>query len=514
MLQNIIQYVSANPWPTVGIAVAMFLLLATLHDIVQTKHAIKHNFPLVGKIRYYLEMIGPELRQYLVANDKEESPFNRDERRWIYSTAKGQNTNFGFGTTEMLYGIGYPVIKNALFPFPDSKATHVGDDKTSLPCLKVMGEARGRKRPFRPQSLINISAMSFGSLGMNAISALNKGAAIANCYHNSGEGSVSPYHLLGGDVVWQLGTAYFGARDENGLFDLEKLKAKCAKHKAIRAIEIKLSQGAKPGKGGILPGGKVTPEIALVREIPEGKDCISPNGHTAFHDCDSLIDFIEVIAGATGLPVGIKGAIGETETWQKLAERMKQRGEGPDFISVDGAEGGTGAAPLTFSDHVSLPFKIGFARVYQIFQKAGISKDIVWIGSGKLGFPDRAIVAFAMGCDLINIAREAMLSIGCIQAQKCHTGDCPAGVATHSPWLQAGLDVDNKSERFGRFVRGFRKELLQLSHTAGHQHPCEFLGTDIELSTGVNKFSTLEEVMGYRRDPVEFTTMSDYGPTP
>jgi glutamate synthase (ferredoxin) len=356
--------------------------------------------------------------------------------------------------------------------------------------------------------------MSFGSLGMNAISALNKGAAIANCYHNSGEGSVSPYHLLGGDVVWQLGTAYFGARDENGLFDLEKLKAKCAKHKAIRAIEIKLSQGAKPGKGGILPGGKVTPEIALVREIPEGKDCISPNGHTAFHDCDSLIDFIEVIAGATGLPVGIKGAIGETETWQKLAERMKQRGEGPDFISVDGAEGGTGAAPLTFSDHVSLPFKIGFARVYQIFQKAGISKDIVWIGSGKLGFPDRAIVAFAMGCDLINIAREAMLSIGCIQAQKCHTGDCPAGVATHSPWLQAGLDVDNKSERFGRFVRGFRKELLQLSHTAGHQHPCEFLGTDIELSTGVNKFSTLEEVMGYRRDPVEFTTMSDYGPTP
>jgi glutamate synthase domain-containing protein 2 len=512
MIDTALAFVREHPVLTGLLGLLAFLVLVALRDILQKKHTIKHNFPVVGNLRYLLEKVGPELRQYIVTNDKEEQPFNRDERRWVYSTAKGQNKNFGFGTSELLYGIGYPIIKHAAFPYPEAEATHPGDDPTAIPCLKIMGEAHGRARAWRPPSVINLSAMSFGSLGRNAVSALNKGAQLAGCYHNTGEGSVGRYHLFGADVVWQLGTGYFGARDRAGNFDLEMLAARCAEHGQIKAIEIKLSQGAKPGKGGILPGDKVSREIAEIRGVPVGKDVISPNAHSAFRSVDEMIDFIERIAARTGLPVGIKSAIGESRFWEELAARMRARpGEGPDFIAIDGGEGGTGAAPLTFADHVSLPFKVGFQRVYQTFQQAELTGDVVWIGSGKLGFPDRSVIAFAMGCDLISIAREAMLAIGCIQAQRCHTGHCPAGIATHNWWLQAGLDVDDKAARFARFIRGFRSELLQLAHTAGYQHPGQFDGDDIEFSTGVNRFSTLDQVLGYRKDPVRFTSMTDYG---
>ena len=229
---------------------------------------------------------------------------------------------------------------------------------------------------------------------------------------------------------------------------------------------------------------------------------LSPNAHPEFRTVDELMDFIERIADRTGLPVGIKSAIGQLEFWNELAERMVERNEGPDFISIDGAEGGTGAAPLTFADHVALPFKIGFQRVYPIFQQAGLSKDITWIGSGKLGFPDRAIVALTMGCDVIQVAREAMLAIGCIQAQKCHTGHCPAGVATQNAWLQAGLNGDDKAKRFSAYVKGFRKEMITLSLASGYRHPSQFTGDDIEFSAGVNRFSTLADVLDYRADPV------------
>ncbi|MGH7486049.1 MAG: glutamate synthase-related protein, partial [bacterium] len=334
----------------------------------------------------------------------------------------------------------------------------------------------------------------------------------AHCYHNTGEGGVSPYHLLGADVVFQIGTGYFGARGPDGNFSLDVVADKCVKYPQIRAIEIKLSQGAKPGKGGVLPGAKVVPEIARTRGIQPFRDCISPNAHSEFGSVDEMIDFIERVAGRTGLPVGVKAAIGETDFWGKLAERMQARGEGPDFITIDGGEGGTGAAPLTYADHVSLPFKIGFARVYQLFQNAGVSKDVVWIGSAKLGFPDRAVVAFAMGCDMVNVAREAMMSIGCIQSQSCHTGHCPTGVTTMSEWRQAGLNIEDKSKRCANFIKGFRKELIALAHTAGYEHPGQFTGTDIELSTGINKFSTLEAVLGYRADAAQFTTMRDLTP--
>lgn len=484
-----------------SVAFFAFLIAVAVYDVfIQKNHIILHNFPIVGHLRYWLETIGPELRQYWVANDKEEAPFNRQERSWIYASAKGENSTFGFGTTENLYEIGYPIIKHAAFPFPEHQVVHTTDDKTYIPCLKVMGKHHKRARPFHPQSVINISAMSFGSLGKRAVSSLNKGALGANCYHNSGEGGVSPYHEFGADVMWQLGTGYFGARDADGRFSLEVLARKCEQNEHIRCIEIKLSQGAKPGKGGILPGAKVTAEIAQTRGIPIGEDCMSPNAHREFDTVDGLIDFIEGVADRTGLPVGIKSAIGILNFWDELANRMKVRGEGPDFISIDGAEGGTGAAPLTFADHVSLPFRVGFKRVFPIFQAEGISENVIWIGSGKLGFPDRAIVAFAMGCDLIQVAREAMLAIGCIQAQKCHTGHCPAGIATQNRWLQGGVDVEDKAIRMTRYVQSFRKELLALSYACGYQHPCQFNGREIEFCIGVNDFSRLDKVLGYERD--------------
>ena len=489
--------------------VVLYLLIDDL--FFQREHAIRTNFPVLGRMRYFLEKIGPELRQYWVSNDKEEAPFNRDERRWIYASAKGENKNFGFGTTEQLYNVGYPLIKHAVFPFQEANAKYPEGNPTYIPCLKVMGETHGRRRLFRPTSIINISAMSFGSLGQNAVSAMSKGAFRAGALHNTGEGGVSPYHKLGGaDIMWQLGTGYYGARDKEGRFSLDVLHEEIESTPQIRCIEIKLSQGAKPGKGGILPAAKVTPEIAAIRKIPIGKDCLSPNAHSEFSTVDEMIDFIERIADKTGLPVGIKSAIGHLEFWNELAIRMKERKQGPDFITIDGSEGGTGAAPLTFSDHVSLPFKIGFARVYQIFQEHEMENQIIWIGSGKLGFPDRAIFALAMGCDMISIAREAMIAIGCIQAQQCHTDHCPAGVATQSWWLQRGLDVEYKAERMAKYIKSFRKELLAVSHACGYEHPSQFVGTDIEISVGINKFSTMDEVLGYKKTPIHFTSMLDY----
>lgn len=264
-------------------------------------------------------------------------------------------------------------------------------------------------------------------------------------------------------------------------------------------FEIKLSQGAKPGKGGTLPGAKVTPEIAEARGVPIGKDCISPNKHAAFSDVDGLIEFVESIAGASGRPVGIKCAVGNLDFFHGLALKMKASGKGPDFITIDGGEGGTGAAPLTFADHVSLPYKLGFTRVYRIFQSVDqqLVDDIVWVGSGKLGFPDRAIVAIAQGADLIQVAREGMLAIGCIQAQKCHTGFCPTGIATHNPWLQRGLDVERNAERVHAYVDSFRNEVNALAHAAGYTHPGMFTPHDVELSAGPSVFKSLYELFGY-----------------
>lgn len=481
-------------------ASAASALLAGLfiYDRWISKDNILRNFPVIGHLRYLLIEIGPELRQYIVAGNREELPFNREERDWIYRSARGENNYFGFGTDDQIYGVGYPIIKHAVFPHGEDHYSASSHDRPhDIPCAKIIGEFHGRAKAWRPRSIVNISAMSFGSLSSNAIRALNQGARAAGCYHNTGEGGVSDYHLQGGDLVWQIGTGYFGCREPDGRFSLERLVERVNATRAIRMIEVKLSQGAKPGKGGVLPGRKVTREISRIRGVPAGKDCLSPNSHHEFHDVDTMIEFIERIAGATGLPVGIKSAVGHLDFWKLLARRMRETGRGPDFITIDGGEGGTGSAPLTFADHVSLPYKLAFTRVYDIFLKEGVAERTVWIGSGKLGFPDRAIVAICLGADLVNVAREAMLSIGCIQAQKCHTDRCPAGVATQSGWLQRGLDPVVQSVRFARYCQSFRNEVLALTHAAGYRHPSQFTMDDVELSAGAAVFRPLREVFGY-----------------
>ncbi|MDN5743998.1 MAG: FMN-binding glutamate synthase family protein, partial [Nocardioidaceae bacterium] len=363
---------------------------------------------------------------------------------------------------------------------------------------KVLGGPRGRAKAFRPGSIVNVSAMSFGSLSGNAITALNKGAAAAGCLHNTGEGAISPYHRKGADLIFQIGTAYFGCRDEQGRFSLPRLKEVIASA-SVKALEIKLSQGAKPGLGGLLPAAKVTPEIAAIRGIPEDRDCASPSRHTAFTDIDSMLDFVEMLAEETGLPVGIKSAVGAMDFWEDLARQMAPRERGVDFITIDGGEGGTGAAPLIFSDSVSLPWRMGFSRVYGTFAQWGLTDDITFIGSGKLGLPDNAVVAFALGADMVNVAREAMLSIGCIQAQKCHTDHCPTGVATQNPWLTRGLDPTSKAERCAIYLRTLRKELTRVSAAVGVAHPGLITGADVDVLNGDYEARSLGDVYGYQQ---------------
>ena len=465
-------------------------------DLTQKDHSLLRNFPVLGHARYGLELIGPELRQYIVASNDEERPFSRDQRAWIYRSAKGVNNYAGFGTDNDMETLqGYPIIKHRTF----ARSMAAETEDHAIPCAKVLGGARRRAKAFRPRSVVNVSAMSFGSLSGNAIMAINAGVHLAGAMHNTGEGGLSTYHRQGGELILQIGTGYFGCRDENGEFDLERLAA-VVESAPVKAIEIKLSQGAKPGLGGVLPGTKVTKEIAEIRGVVEGKTVVSPSRHTAFHDEDSMLDFVERIATRTGLPVGIKSAVGEMAFWHRLADLMSST-DGPrrgvDFITIDGGEGGTGAAPIVFSDSVALPWAVGFSRVYKTFYEAGLSDDVVFIASGKLGLPLTATQAFAMGADMINVAREAMLAIGCLQTQKCHEDTCPTGVATQNKWLAHGLDPQQKKHRMANYVLALRKDLLKISDAIGVAHPALIGPEDLELMDGVRRGVALDEVFGY-----------------
>jgi glutamate synthase (ferredoxin) len=453
-----------------------------VYDLLQRRHAILRNFPVIGHFRYWLEAVGPELRQYIVTGNDEERPFSRDQRSWVYASSKKQNNYFGFGTDNDLEATpNYLIIKHSAFPIISPHPGDPGHDPDyPIPCAKVLGEARSRKKKFRPTSVVNISAMSFGSLSSRAVEALNRGSALAGCLHNTGEGGVSPYHLNGGDLIWQIGTGYFGCRASDGTFDLVRFK-ETVDSAPVRAIEVKLSQGAKPGLGGLLPGAKVTPEIATIRGITVGRTCISPARHSAFSDVDSMLDFVELLAAESGLPVGIKSAVGELDFWRSLADRMTAGNRGVDFIAIDGGEGGTGAGPLAFTDHVAQPFKLGFSQVFNIFAERDLDRRVVFAGSGKLGFPCDGLFAFALGCDVINVAREAMMAIGCIQAQRCHTGHCPTGVATQKRWLMRGLEPTSKAARLANYVVTMRKELLQLSRAIGVAHPGQVTLDDFDI---------------------------------
>ncbi|HVM09332.1 MAG TPA: FMN-binding glutamate synthase family protein [Acidimicrobiales bacterium] len=467
------------------------------HDLLQRRHALLHNFPVIGHARYLLEAIGPELRQYIVAGNNEERPFSRDQRRWVYASAKLENNYFGFGTdNDIEHTSGYPIVKHKTFGRAVPPSHPKAAQEAWVPCAKVMGEKRQRRKAFRPDSVVNISGMSFGSLSGPAVEALNRGAAIVNCLHNTGEGALSPYHRHGGELIFQIGTAYFGCRDDEGRFSMPRL-VDAVNSAPVRAIEVKLSQGAKPGLGGLLPGAKVTAEIAATRGIAIGKDCVSPSRHAEFRNTDELLDWVELLADETGLPVGIKSAVGDLEFWEELVELMATTGRGVDFVNIDGGEGGTGAAPLIFTDSVALPFRLGFARVYAAFARRGFNDDVVFIGAGKLGLPDNAVLAFALGCDMVNVGRSAMLAIGCIQAQKCHTDRCPTGVATQDRWLVSGLDPSLKAVRAANYIKTLRRDLLTVAEACGVEHPGLISTEAVELLSPGADAVALADVYGY-----------------
>src|SRR5918992_742594 len=360
------------------------------HDLRQRQHAILRNFPVVGHVRYWLESIGPELRQYIVTSNDEERPFSRDQRRWVYASSKREINTFGFGSDNDMEQVDSLIVfEQTPFPVsPPADGEPGGPPDYRLPAGKVLGAAHGRRHAFRPESLVNVSGMSYGSLSPVAVEAINRGAALAGCLHNTGEGGLAPAHLHGGELVFQIGTGYFGCRDARGRFSLARLEQRLAEA-PVKAIEIKLSQGAKPGLGGLLPAPKVTEEIAAIRGVPAYRDCASPAAHTAFGDVDGLIEFVERLAAATGLPVGVKSAVGD----------------------------------------------------------------------------------LALGCDMVNVGREAMLAVGCIQAMRCHTDACPTGVATQNRWLMHGLDPELKSARAANYIVGLRSELLALARACGARHP-------------------------------------------
>lgn len=480
-----------------------------IHDrFIQKKHIILTNYPIIGHLRFLLEMAGPELRQYLVAGNREEQPFNRIQRAYIYASSKQQNNMQGFGSDADFSKKGHFFIKQSTFPFPVTE-NHVNYlKKDFLPCAKIVGSYNKRKKPFHPKSIINISAMSFGALGSGATESNNRGAGISGCYHNTGEGGFSQYHNTGADVVFQIGTAYYGCRDERGKFSMDELVKLTTENPNIKMIEIKLSQGAKPGKGGILPAEKVTNEIAAIRKIKAGEASISPGYHTVFSDAKSLIQFVELVAEKTGLPVGIKSAVGQDKFWYDLVFQMQELKAGPDFITIDGGEGGTGAAPAAFADNVSLPFDVAFTTVYKIFQRSQMENNVVFIASAKLGLPAEAIKALALGADMINMAREILMANGCIQAQKCHTGTCPTLIATNKN--QHLYNVPYKSQRVANFVKTLRKDILEITHACGYEHPCQLYTSDIDINVSTSNVPIqLSKVYDYEKSRVPFAGM-DY----
>ncbi|MEO1577588.1 MAG: FMN-binding glutamate synthase family protein [Pseudomonadota bacterium] len=455
-------FVSAWFWiPTVLFGA---LSLLGLYDITQTKHAVTRNYPVLGHLRFLLEEIRPEIRQYLIESDQDESPFSREERSLVYQRAKGVEDKRPFGTQQKIYEAGYAWLTHSIVP------THleIGD-------FRVRIGGPDCKQPY-DASLYNISAMSFGSLSANAILALNKGAKMGGFAHDTGEGGVSRYHREGGgDLIYEIGSGYFGARTPEGAFDPDKF-AETAALDQVKMIEVKLSQGAKPGHGGVLPASKITPEIAEARGIPMGIDCVSPAAHSAFSTPTEFCEFLGLLRKRSGgKPVGFKLCIGHRREFMCIVKAMRETGIVPDFIVVDGKEGGTGAAPLEFANHVGMPLTEGLVFVHNTLRGAGLRDQIRIGAAGKLITAFDIAKALALGADWANSARGFMFSIGCIQAQACHTNHCPVGVTTQDPLRQRALNVSDKSVRVANFHRNTLKALAEMAGAAGLSDPCNFL---------------------------------------
>lgn len=439
------------------------LIVLFLIDKNQTKDAIRHNYPVIGRFRDLLTHLGEFFRQYFFALDREEMPFNRAERDWINRSAKGKSNTEPFGSTRLLSVPGTPVFMPAGFATLER-------DAQSTPSVLFGPQAR---IPYEACSLINISAMSYGSLSKPAILALSHGAAKAGCWLNTGEGGLSPHHLAGGcDVVFQIGTAKYGARNEVGEFS-PKVFAQNAANPQVRMIELKLAQGAKPGKGGILPAEKVTQEIAKIRGIPAGQASISPNRHQEISTVAELLDFIGVLRDLSGKPVGLKMVMGDDGWLSDLCKVILERGSehAPDFITLDGGNGGTGAAPLALMDNVGLTLREALPMLVDTLCRFGLRDRVKVICAGKLVTPAEVAWAYCAGADIVNTARGFMFSLGCIQSMRCHTNNCPTGVATHKTHLQEGLDPETKAPQVAAFVKAMHKDVETIAHSCGVLHP-------------------------------------------
>ena len=451
----------------IAFAIVVALIYLFIKDVTQKQHTILRNFPVVGHLRYYFEELGEYFRQYFFMGDRDEMPFNRSTRSWVYRLAKNEGGLIGFGSTYDLHQPGALIFVNAGFPVLE-------EERVKTPSL-VIGAGYAAK-PFEAQSVFNISGMSFGAISAPAVQALSRGAKQAGCWMDTGEGGLSPFHLEGGcDVIMQIGTAKYGVRDAQGRLSDAKLR-EVAAHDQVRAFEVKLSQGAKPGKGGVLPGAKVTPMIAQVRGIPVGEDSISPNRHRDIANIDQLLDKIAHIRDVTGKPVGVKTAIGGWKFVNDLCDAINRRGldVAPDFLVIDGGEGGTGAAPQALADHVGLSIDEALPRVADALMQSGLKDRVRLVASGKIVTSARAAWALCAGADFINSARGFMFSLGCIQALRCHANTCPTGVTTHNPRLQRGLVVEEKYLRVANYCTNMNKEIDMIAHSCGLTHSREF----------------------------------------
>jgi len=449
---------------TIGIGVLVVVVTYVL-DISQTHHAIRKNYPVIGRFRYFFERLGEFFRQYFFAMDREELPFNRAQRNWVYRAAKNNNNMVAFGSTRDLRPPGTVLFVNCPFPTLDVDAVDAKEVTIGPYC----------EQPYTTNSFFNISAMSFGALSKAAVIALSRGAYKAGCWMNTGEGGLSTYHLEGGaDLVFQIGTAKYGVRSITGELDDEKLK-EVAKHIQVKMFELKLSQGAKPGKGGILPAAKVTKDIAMIRGIKEGEASISPNRHPDINSSDDLLDMINRIRKVTGKPVGFKAVLGLSGWLDTLFECINKRGieYAPDFITVDSADGGTGAAPMSLMDDVGMPLRESLAVVVDKLKQYGLRDRIKVIASGKLITPTDVAWALCVGADFINSARGFMFSLGCIQALQCNKNTCPTGITTHNKKLQKGLNPANKAIRVQHYVENLTHEVGIIAHSCGVKEPRE-----------------------------------------
>ncbi len=460
------------------------LTILGLYDVFQKRHTILRNYPVLGHFRYILEEIRPEIQQYFIERFDDGTPFSREQRSTVYQRAKGDLDTSAFGTQHDLYAPNIEWLEHSFFV---AEKLDDGQERVLI----------GNEQCSKPYSAsrLNISAMSYGSLSKTAVEALNWGAQLGGFYHNSGEGGISPYHIKhGGDLVWQIGTGYFGCRNTDGTFNAEMFAEK-AQLEQVKMIEIKLSQGAKPGHGGMLPGAKVNAEVAAIRAVEIGKDVLSPPNHSAFNGPKGLIHFVQKLRELSGgKPVGFKFCLGQKREFMAICRAMIELDIYPDFMTVDGAEGGTGASPREFTNNLGTPLNDALNFVHNTLMALGIRKKIKVIASGKIIDAFNMVSKFALGADLCNSARGMMFSIGCIQALRCNTNHCPAGVATQDPKLYRLLDVPSKAQRVSRYHKATIKEMGHLLTAAGVTQICSIKKTHIKRRIGPGKIMNYAEL--------------------